>query len=105
MPEILIIFFKRYNNRLQIINTNIKCPLEDLDMSKYVKGYDKNSYKYNLYAVSQHSGGLGGGHYWAYGKNNNNNWYKFDDTNVSGPCNPDDIINNNTYCLFYKKNK
>ena len=52
-------------------------------MSKYICGYNKSTYKYDLYAVSNHGGGLGGGHYWAYCKNNDGNWYKFNDAVVS----------------------
>ncbi len=39
---------------------------------------------YDLYAVSNHYGGLGGGHYTAFAKNKyKNEWYKFDDKSVS----------------------
>ena len=37
--------------------------------------------EYDLYAVSNHYGGLGGGHYTAYGKNNGK-WYEFNDSSV-----------------------
>lgn len=36
---------------------------------------------YELYAVSNHYGGLGGGHYTAYGKNNGR-WFEFNDSSV-----------------------
>lgn len=38
---------------------------------------------YELYAISNHYGGLGGGHYTAFAKNNGQ-WYEFDDSRVSG---------------------
>ncbi len=39
---------------------------------------------YDLYAVSNHFGNVGYGHYTAYGKNpDNNKWYNFDDSSVS----------------------
>ena len=34
--------------------------------------------EYDLYAVSNHYGGLGGGHYTAYAKNGNK-WFEFND--------------------------
>ena len=36
---------------------------------------------YDLFAVSNHYGGLGGGHYTAYAKNNGK-WYDFNDSSV-----------------------
>ena len=57
-------------------------PLKNLDLSKYVVGYDKNSFKYDLYGICNHSGGSAGGYYTAYVKNANDKWYLFNDTNV-----------------------
>lgn len=38
---------------------------------------------YDCYAVSNHYGNVGGGHYTAYARNHlNGNWYEFDDSNV-----------------------
>ena len=102
LPEILIVFFKRFNNSLNKKDDLVKFPLENLDMSKYVCGYNKSKYKYDLYAVSNHGGGLGGGHYWAYCKNNDNNWYKFNDAIVS-TLKTERVVSKDAYCLFYKK--
>ena len=58
---------------------------ELLDLRPYVRGPDSDSALYELYAVSNHSGGLGGGHYTAYAKNfDNHKWYMFNDS--SGMC-------------------
>jgi malate synthase len=78
-------------------------PLENLDMSPYIKGYEKDKYKYNLYAVSNHSGGMGGGHYWSYIKNIDNNWYKFND-NVVSTITKENVVSETAYCLFYTIN-
>lgn len=45
-------------------------PIHNLDLSKYVKSIDPSggSSVYELYAISNHYGGLGGGHYSAYAK-------------------------------------
>ena len=73
-------------------------------MSKYVKGYNKNTYKYNLYAVANHTGGARGGHYYAYIKNGDS-WYNFNDTQVTKLTARHKIVSSNVYLLFYiKKN-
>ena len=76
----------------------------NIDLRKYVVGYDKESYKYDLFGVCNHSGGCLGGHYTAFVKNANNKWYHFNDTSVS-EVNKNNIITNKGYCYFYKKIK
>ena len=100
LPKVLIVFFKRFDNHQRKLNYNIDFPIENLNMSKYVSGYKKSSYVYNLVAVSNHAGGCNGGHYFAYCKNADNNWYKFDD-NVVTTLNNSKIVSPFAYCLFY----
>jgi ubiquitin C-terminal hydrolase len=102
LPNILIIDFKRFNNNNKKINTLIETPLNNLNLSKYVIGYDKDNYKYNLFGICNHSGGCLGGHYTSYVKNANNKWYHFNDTEVS-EINENKIITNKGYCYFYIK--
>lgn len=56
---------------------------------------------YELYAISNHYGGLGGGHYTAYAKNNEK-WYEFDDSRVSNSFKKD-IVSSSAYILFYER--
>ncbi len=56
---------------------------------------------YDLYAVSNHYGGLGGGHYTAYAKNNGK-WYDFNDSSVRA-CTQSSICGSGAYILFYKR--
>ena len=79
-PEILIIDFKRFDNYGNKINKVIDFPISNLDLSKYVIGYDNNTYKYNLFGICNHSGGCLGGHYTSIIKHANNKWYNFNDT-------------------------
>jgi ubiquitin carboxyl-terminal hydrolase 8 len=102
-PNILVIDFKRFNFRNQKNQILISFPLDNLDLSKYVIGYKKNSYKYELYGVCNHSGGVLGGHYTSYVKNANGKWYHFNDTSVSEVGIIDSIISPKAYCLFYRK--
>jgi ubiquitin C-terminal hydrolase len=106
LPPILVIDFKRFNNKAQKNQINITFPLENLDLSKYVIGYQKDSYKYELYGVCNHSGGVMGGHYTSYVKNANGKWYHFNDTSVDEVSNPEStIISPKAYVLFYRKLK
>jgi len=102
-PNILIIDFKRFNARNQKNQILIDFPIDNLNLTKYVIGYKKNSYKYELYGVCNHSGGVMGGHYTAYIKNANDKWYHFNDTSVNEVPLVSSIISPKAYCLFYRK--
>jgi ubiquitin carboxyl-terminal hydrolase 8 len=102
-PQILVIDFKRFNAKNQKNQILITFPLDNLDLSKYVIGYKKSSYIYELYGVCNHSGGVLGGHYTAYVKNANGKWYHFNDTTVSEIDKVESIITPKAYCLFYRK--
>mmetsp|Transcript_22399 Transcript_22399/g.22088 ORF Transcript_22399/g.22088 Transcript_22399/m.22088 type:complete len:113 (+) Transcript_22399:2438-2776(+) len=105
LPRVLIIHLKRFKQSGYFSTKNNKCivfPLENFDMGRYACG---GQGVYDLYAVSNHYGSLGGGHYTAYAKNHHNgNWYHFDDSSVSQVRNPEEsIIGSAAYVLFYKR--
>lgn len=102
-PNILVIDLKRFNSRNQKNQVLVTFPLDNLDLSEYVIGYKKNSYKYELYGVCNHSGGVLGGHYTSYVKNANDKWYHFNDTIVTEIGILDSIVSTKAYCLFYRK--
>jgi len=102
-PNILVIDFKRFNNRFQKNQILVTFPLDDLDLSDYVIGYKKDIYKYELYGVCNHIGGTMGGHYTSYVKNANGKWYHFNDTNVSEVSIIESIVSPKAYVLFYRK--
>jgi ubiquitin C-terminal hydrolase len=105
-PEILVIILKRFTNDNKKIQKLIDFPIENLNLSKYVKGYNKDSYVYDLYGIANHSGNALGGHYFAYIKNANNQWYNFNDTNVTKIENIDKtLISSKAYVFFYTKKK
>ena len=101
-PIILVIDLKRFSNNNNKNQKLIGFPLEDLNLSKYVIGYKKDEYVYDLYGICNHSGSVHVGHYTAYVKNANNKWYSYNDTNVS-EINPNMLISSKAYCLFYRK--
>jgi|TARA_R110002073_G_scaffold168351_1_gene325191 ubiquitin carboxyl-terminal hydrolase 8 len=105
LPNVLIIELKRYNNSQQKIHTLVTTPLTNLDLSKYVSGYNSDGYTYDLFGTGNHSGNVYGGHYTANIKNANGKWYSFNDTLIN-EISENRVITAHTYCLFYrKKNK
>jgi ubiquitin carboxyl-terminal hydrolase 2/21 len=103
LPQILVIDIKRFNTTMKKNQVMIDFPLENLDLSKYIIGYDKSSYIYDLYGVCNHSGSLLGGHYTAFVKNMNDKWYHYNDTTVSEVKIAEQIKTPKAYCFFYRK--
>ncbi|PIN10414.1 Ubiquitin C-terminal hydrolase [Handroanthus impetiginosus] len=110
LPDILVFHLKRFSYGRWLKNkldTFVNFPIHNLDLSKYVKSKDasEGSHVYELYAISNHYGGLGGGHYSAYCKLiDDNKWYHFDDAHVS-PVNESEIKTSAAYVLFYRRVK
>ena len=104
LPDILIIDLKRWTEQGQKNHTLVDIPKNNVDLSKYVNGYNKNSHVYDLYGICNHSGGSNGGHYHAIIRNANGKWYNFNDTLVNEIA-EDEIVNTSTYCFFYRKKK
>ena len=107
-PDLLIIHLKRFSytrNWRDRINTLVRFPVEGLDLSRYLLDEEaKKDAIYDLYAVSNHMGGMGGGHYTAYAKNlDNKNWYHLDDSRTSKVSNPETVIGSAAYVLYYYK--
>jgi|TARA_B110000093_G_scaffold171679_1_gene201954 ubiquitin carboxyl-terminal hydrolase 8 len=103
LPNILTIDLKRFNNSNRKNQVLVSFPLDELDLSMYVIGYNNDGYVYELYGVCNHSGGVQGGHYTCYVKNANGKWYLYNDTMVTVVKNPAEIISNKAYCFFYRK--
>jgi len=87
-PQFLIIHFKRFSHRGGIfgsrkINEAIQFPIEGLNLTEHVSQKDGTSLIYDLYAVSNHFGSMGGGHYTAFAKNPiYEKWFEYDDSSV-----------------------
>ncbi|XP_056428161.1 ubiquitin carboxyl-terminal hydrolase 8 [Hyla sarda] len=103
LPPVLLVHLKRFSYEgrwKQKLQTFVDFPLEHLDLSQYVIG-PKTFKKYSLYGVSNHYGGLDGGHYTAYCKNAlRQRWYKFDDHEVS-EISVSSVKSSAAYILFY----
>ena len=100
-PNILILHFKRFNNSGNKVNNLIEFPIDQLDLRKYCVGYDKNKSIFSLFGVCNHIGSINSGHYFSYCKHKDN-WYNYDDTNIT-KIKEDELVTKNAYCLFYKK--
>nr|XP_057935849.1 ubiquitin carboxyl-terminal hydrolase 32 isoform X2 [Doryrhamphus excisus] len=57
---------------------------------------------YNLYAISCHSGIMGGGHYVTYAKNPNGKWYCYNDSSCK-EVHSAEIDTDSAYILFYEQ--
>ena len=103
LPQILVIILKRFSpdgsRKLQI---PIDFPLSGLDLSKYVRGYNPQSYRYDLFGVCNHMGSVNGGHYTSFVKNQEGQWNHYNDTTVES-INSSQIVSPKAYCLFYRK--
>lgn len=106
LPEILVIHLKRfsYNRFLKDkLETFVDFPVDDFDLSSYIVQKDARvSNHYKLYAVSNHYGVMGGGHYTAFAQHGHDCWYEFDDSHVY-PLREDQIKTPAAYVLFYRR--
>ncbi|CEI95348.1 hypothetical protein RMCBS344292_09537 [Rhizopus microsporus] len=109
LPEIMIIHLKRFSqvrmwrNKL---NAFVDFPISGLDMTDYVIDVkDDDRLVYDLYAIDNHYGDMGGGHYTAYAQNAiDKQWYDFDDTSVT-KIDERRIKTSAAYVLFYKRRR
>ena len=102
LPDVLIITLSRFHNDANRKITNvIDCNLDNIDLSEFVIGYNKEGYIYNIYATCEHSGNQQGGHYTANVKINNL-WYNIND-NIINQINDNKVINSKTYVIFLEK--
>jgi ubiquitin carboxyl-terminal hydrolase 4/11/15 len=108
-PPILIIHLKRFQfsaktHRRDKIGVFVDFPLQGLDLTSCVSFWtDEAKPIYDCYAVSNHYGGLGGGHYTAYALNDDGYWCHYDDSRMSSNVDPKEVISDAAYCLFYRR--
>ena len=103
LPPVLLIHLKRFSyvgKWKQKLDTNVNFPLSGLDLSPMTLGPLKPP-PYQLFAVSNHSGTLDGGHYTAYVRHAaNRKFYNFDDSIVRD-MSSSSVMSKNGYMLFY----
>ena len=102
LPQIMVVLLKRWVYGSRKDQRLVDAPI-DLDLSRHVRGYNPQSFVYSLYAVCNHMGGVGGGHYTAYVRPDGMDaWYEFNDTLVRR-MDPRRVVTPYAYCLFYRK--
>lgn len=113
-PPFLVVHLKRFSHNRSVmfgsrkLSDFVDFPVNNLNLTDFVAQTRSEpemagkKFVYDLYAVSNHFGSLGGGHYTAYAKNPLvNKWFNFDDSDVSR-ANVDEIVGKAAYVLFYK---
>jgi ubiquitin carboxyl-terminal hydrolase 4/11/15 len=87
VPDILIIHLKRFSGFRSFrdkIDDKVDFPVEGLDLSGKVGFPEDKNLVYDLFAVDNHFGGLGGGHYTATAQNFfDKQWYNYNGTHRS----------------------
>lgn len=107
VPPILVIHLKRFSYRNKYwrekLETVVNYPVRGLDLSRHLIATPEQPPVYDLYAVSNHYGSMGGGHYTAYALNKSSNkWYKFDDSYVT-EVDENQVVASSGYVLFYRR--
>ena len=113
LPNVLIISLKRFNKNYNNghyeshkIEDFIHYPLTGLNLSKFVSNPNTHNDHalYDLFGVICHRGNEDHGHYYAYCYNTlRQNWYTFNDSQVTEMFNHNMIITKDAYILFYQK--
>jgi len=109
LPPILVIHFKRTvkkGYRKEKISTEIDFPISGLQLDdQFSELHRPNvSPKYDLYAISNHTGMPDGGHYFSYCQNMiNKKWFEFNDRHVLHISDENSIVSDKAYVLFYKR--
>ncbi len=112
LPRVLIIHLKRFKQKMSSfwsvskkVSELVEYPTNGLDMGKFVKCESSRpgENEYDLFAVSNHYGGLSGGHYTATCYNPvAGKWLTFDDASVYKAAS-DEIVSDSAYVLFYHR--
>jgi ubiquitin carboxyl-terminal hydrolase 8 len=103
-PAILVITLKRFSqNGIHKRNDLVDFPIDNLDLSSFVRGYNSKSFVYELFGVCNHFGSVMGGHYTSFVKNASGEWLHCNDSNVSIIKDIRTIVSTHAYCLFYRK--
>jgi len=108
-PNVLVVHLKRFQyNRWyrDKLDTLVDFPVSGWDLRPFLAAPETEGVPppiYDLFAVSNHSGGLGGGHYTAYAKNfADGKWYSFNDSSTR-EIDSSNVVSPSAYVLFYQR--
>ncbi|RKP01610.1 hypothetical protein CXG81DRAFT_11753 [Caulochytrium protostelioides] len=110
LPPVLLINLKRFYYQGHFrnkIDTYVEYETGSLSLTHVVAAPrdvpppQREAYVYDLYAISNHYGGLSGGHYTANIKNGHKQqWYNFNDARIT-ECKESDVKTKAAYTLYY----
>ena len=100
LPNYLILHFKRTIDG-EKVNNIISFPINDFQLNNYVLREKDQNIKYDLIGLINHYGSGKSGHFIAVCKKKDK-WFQFNDSEIS-EFDSKNLINENNYCLFYKK--
>jgi Ubiquitin carboxyl-terminal hydrolase len=123
LPNVLIVHLKRFEFKHALrrdkLDTLVDFPLEGLDMSKHCASFEDNNFAdgrvpavYDLFAVTNHFGRMGFGHYTAFARRWDEDgiskeWTLFDDSSVHSVGNGagaiESVLSPAAYVLFYRR--
>ncbi|CAL4064348.1 unnamed protein product, partial [Meganyctiphanes norvegica] len=104
LPPLLIIHLNRFEHDVLMRKKQnyVEFPLENLDLSPYIRMNNNRYSNFDLYGISNHYGTMDGGHYTAFCKSSRtHNWYKFDDHEVY-ELSRENVKSSAAYILFYE---
>ncbi len=107
-PQVLILQLKRFTYDLSSnvkIQTLVEYPFHtSLNLARFITDPDyKENTRYELVAISSHTGSLAGGHYTAYAKNFlTSKWLHFNDAIVR-EVDEKTLLSSNSYLLVYRR--
>ncbi|KAL8170433.1 hypothetical protein V2J09_022237 [Rumex salicifolius] len=107
LPEVLVIHLKRFSYSRSMkhkLETYVNFPVHDFDLTRYIASQNNSERQlYELYALINHYGGMGSGHYTAHIKLvDESKWYNFDDNHISAMM-EDEVKSSAAYVLFYRR--
>eukprot|EP01083_Nonionella_stella_P044655 120207_1 len=108
-PKVLVVCLKRFEcsvtgARRRKLTTGVKFPTKRMDFGPFSDTKGRHKTVYDLYAVSNHSGGLSGGHYTADVMVSRDAWSHFSDTHYRAAA-PDSLSKTSAYVLFYRRSE
>ena len=103
IPRVFVVNLSRFSPLGQKIQHPIDFPINKLDMTPYISGYNSDAYVYELYGIVNHLGNINNGHYTAFVKNSENIWHHYDDEVIKKVSDEKVLKTQYAYCLFYRQ--
>ncbi|GBG24688.1 Ubiquitin carboxyl-terminal hydrolase, putative [Hondaea fermentalgiana] len=114
LPEVLILCLKRFEPRShRKIMSLVDFPLEELDLAPFLADFggdkEKEDTVFDLFAVTNHMGTAGMGHYTAHVARQESAsspvaWYLCDDSSIT-EVRAASVVSSSAYCLYYKRRR